>query len=98
MYNIFMYMWYTRTHTQHIYRRSTNRSTSSSDDEEVVSCCLGNITDLVVDWYGRNLYWVDRDKRVIEVSKLNGEGRTVLSVIPESYGAPAVIVLDPLRG
>lgn len=33
---------------------------------------------LAVDWIGKNLYWFDTEKRVIEVSKLNGLYPTIL--------------------
>ncbi|CAJ0919748.1 unnamed protein product [Ranitomeya imitator] len=39
---------------------------------------LSNPDGLAVDWVGGNLYWCDKGRDTIEVSKLNGAYRTVL--------------------
>uniref|UniRef100_A0A3B3HEJ1 Uncharacterized protein n=1 Tax=Oryzias latipes TaxID=8090 RepID=A0A3B3HEJ1_ORYLA len=39
---------------------------------------LSNPDGLAVDWIGGNLYWCDKGRDTIEVSKLNGAYRTVL--------------------
>ena len=90
---------HTHTHTpiQLIYRQYVNL-TSFSEPQPVVSCCLVTPEDLAVDWLGRNLYWTDSTRRVIEVAKLNGKGRSILAHIPDSLGAPSFIALDPTRG
>jgi len=97
---------YTHTHATHththppvqlIYRQYVNL-TSFSEPQPVVSCCLATPEDLAVDWLGRNLYWTDSTRRVIEVAKLNGKGCSILAHIPASLGAPSLIALDPTRG
>ena len=82
---------------QHIYRRSMN-SSESGEVECVVCCCLSAPEHIAVDWYGRNLYWTDSQLGIIEVSKLDGTERSIFALIPELYGAPSVIKIDPLRG
>lgn len=44
----------------------------------------------------KNLYWCDKGKDTIEVSKLNGQFRKVL--INKSLQEPRAISLDPIRG
>ena len=39
---------------------------------------LRNPDGIAVDWIGRNIYWCDKTKDTIEVSKLNGWYRKVL--------------------
>ena len=63
-----------------------------------MTCCLVTPEDLAVDWLGRNLYWTDSNRRVIEVAKLDGGGRTILAQIPKSFGSPSFIALDSTRG
>ena len=88
---------HTHTHTQQIYRQFVNL-TSTSELEAVVTCCLVTPEDLAVDWLGRNLYWTDSNRRVIEVAKLDGGGRTILAHIPKSIAPPSFIALDSTRG
>ena len=59
---------------------------------------MGTPADLAVDWFGKNLYWTDSTRRVIEVAKLDGSRRIILYKVPSDLGAPTLIVLDPLRG
>ena len=69
--------------------------------ETVVSCCLTAPEDLAVDWFGRNLYWTDSQRKVIEVARLDGEGgrgRSVIAIVNSSLGPPGNIALDPLGG
>ena len=84
-------------HTQQIYRQFVNL-TSTSEPEPVVTCCLVTPEDLAVDWLGRNLYWTDSNRRVIEVAKLDGSSRTILAQIPKSFGSPSFITLDSTQG
>lgn len=51
---------------------------------------------IAVDWVAKNLYWCDKGKDTIEVSKLNGQFRKVL--INKSLQEPRAISLDPIRG
>lgn len=39
---------------------------------------LRNPDGIAVDWIGRNIYWCDKTRDTIEVSKLNGSYRKVL--------------------
>ena len=64
----------------------------------MVCCCLSAPEHIAVDWYGRNLYWTDSDLGVIEIAKLDGSERSIFALIPEGFGAPSVIKVDPLRG
>ncbi|XP_023355035.1 low-density lipoprotein receptor-related protein 2 isoform X2 [Sarcophilus harrisii] len=48
---------------------------------------------IAVDWVGRNLYWTDYVLETIEVSKMDGNHRTVL--ISENVTNPRGLVLDP---
>ncbi|XP_027843018.2 low-density lipoprotein receptor-related protein 1 [Aphis gossypii] len=51
---------------------------------------------IAVDWVAKNLYWCDKGKDTIEVSKLNGQFRKVL--ISKSLAEPRALSLDPIRG
>ncbi|KAL1785367.1 low-density lipoprotein receptor-related protein 1B [Sigmodon hispidus] len=51
---------------------------------------------LAVDWIGKNLYWSDTEKRIIEVSKLNGLYPTVL--VSKRLKFPRDLSLDPPAG
>lgn len=51
---------------------------------------------IAVDWVAKNLYWCDKGKNTIEVSKLNGRFRKIL--INKSLEEPRAISLDPIRG
>ena len=51
-----------------------------------------------MDWLGRNLYWTDSERGVIEVSTLSGEARTIVGVVPRDVGRPSRLALDPLAG
>ncbi|XP_050540895.1 low-density lipoprotein receptor-related protein 1 [Daktulosphaira vitifoliae] len=51
---------------------------------------------IAVDWIAKNLYWCDKGKDTIEVSKLNGQFRKVL--INKGLQEPRAITLDPIHG
>ncbi|OTF79422.1 hypothetical protein BLA29_004356, partial [Euroglyphus maynei] len=51
---------------------------------------------IAVDWIGRNLYWCDKGKSTIEVSKLDGKFRRIL--IRRQLEEPRAIVLNPFEG
>lgn len=51
---------------------------------------------IAVDWIGRNLYWCDKGRDTIEVSKLDGRFRKVL--IKDGLEEPRAIVVDPSEG
>ena len=62
--------------------------------QPVVTCCYGNITDIAVDWWGRNLYWTDEEWGKVGVAKLDGVGQQVLA---EGLGKPTRLVINPYR-
>ncbi|CAI8020827.1 Low-density lipoprotein receptor-related protein 6 [Geodia barretti] len=81
-----------------IYRRSITIGNPESDIGEatpIITCCLATPKDLAVDWLGRNLYWTDSLRGVIEVSLLSGRSRRVLY---SELDQPSLLVLDPRRG
>ncbi|XP_069472627.1 low-density lipoprotein receptor-related protein 1B isoform X1 [Ambystoma mexicanum] len=51
---------------------------------------------LAFDWIGKNLYWSDTEKRVIEVSKFNGLYSTIL--VSKWLKFPRDLSLDPQAG
>ncbi|XP_053083242.1 low-density lipoprotein receptor-related protein 1 isoform X3 [Pangasianodon hypophthalmus] len=57
---------------------------------------LSNPDGLAVDWVGGNLYWCDKGRDMIEVSKLNGAFRTVL--INTGLREPRAIAVDVRNG
>ncbi|XP_064475155.1 prolow-density lipoprotein receptor-related protein 1-like [Ornithodoros turicata] len=60
------------------------------------STTVQNPDGLAVDWVGRNLYWCDKGKDTIEVSRLDGTFRKVL--IRTGLEEPRAIVVDPYDG
>lgn len=71
---------------------------TATPPEVIIPCCLSSPEDLAVDWLGRNLYWTDSQRGVIELSNLAGRERTVIAVVPEALGGPSHIALDPHQG
>ncbi|RVE72792.1 hypothetical protein OJAV_G00041090 [Oryzias javanicus] len=57
---------------------------------------LSNPDGLAVDWVGGNLYWCDKGRDTIEVSKLNGAYRTVL--INSGLKEPRAVAVDVRYG
>ncbi|XP_016534121.1 low-density lipoprotein receptor-related protein 1-like isoform X3 [Poecilia formosa] len=57
---------------------------------------LNNPDGLAVDWVGGNLYWCDKGRDTIEVSKLNGAYRTVL--VNSGLREPRAIAVDVRYG
>ncbi|KTG07000.1 hypothetical protein cypCar_00009024, partial [Cyprinus carpio] len=57
---------------------------------------LSNPDGLAVDWVGGNLYWCDKGRDTIEVSKLNGAYRTVL--VNTGLREPRAIAVDVRNG
>uniref|UniRef100_A0ACB8G1H2 Low-density lipoprotein receptor- protein 1B n=1 Tax=Sphaerodactylus townsendi TaxID=933632 RepID=A0ACB8G1H2_9SAUR len=72
-----------------------NRMNLNGSDVKVVhNTAVPNA--LAVDWVGKNLYWSDAEKRIIEVSKLNGLYPTVL--VSKRVKFPRDLSLDPQVG
>lgn len=59
--------------------------------EPVVTCCY-TFSDIAVDWWGRNLYWVDSTNGVLGVVKLNGRS---LQVIASDLKNPVNLIAHP---
>uniref|UniRef100_H3BGS9 Prolow-density lipoprotein receptor-related protein 1 n=1 Tax=Latimeria chalumnae TaxID=7897 RepID=H3BGS9_LATCH len=57
---------------------------------------LSNPDGLAVDWVGGNLYWCDKGRDTIEVSKLNGAYRTVL--VNVGLREPRALAVDVRNG
>ncbi len=57
---------------------------------------LSNPDGVAVDWVGGNLYWCDKGRDTIEVSKLNGAYRTVL--FNTGLREPRAIAVDVRNG
>lgn len=57
---------------------------------------LSNPDGLAVDWVGGNLYWCDKGRDTIEVSKLNGAYRTVL--VNSGLKEPRAVAVDVRYG
>uniref|UniRef100_A0A9J8C7Z3 Low density lipoprotein receptor-related protein 1Ab n=2 Tax=Cyprinus carpio carpio TaxID=630221 RepID=A0A9J8C7Z3_CYPCA len=57
---------------------------------------LSNPDGLAVDWVGGNLYWCDKGRDTIEVSKLNGAYRSVL--VNSGLREPRAVALDVRNG
>nr|XP_026693170.1 prolow-density lipoprotein receptor-related protein 1-like isoform X2 [Ciona intestinalis] len=63
---------------------------------ETIHQSLQKVDGLAVDWIGRNIYWSERDKNTIEVSKLDGSFRKVL--VRSGLEEPQAIALLPDKG
>ncbi|XP_048772894.2 low-density lipoprotein receptor-related protein 1-like isoform X3 [Ostrea edulis] len=57
---------------------------------------LRNPDGIAVDWIGRNIYWCDKTRDTIEVSKLNGSYRKVL--IQKKLQEPRALEVFPAKG
>jgi len=64
--------------------------------ETIHSSTVQSPDGLAVDWISKNLYWCDKMKDTIEVSKLNGLYRKV--IIKDNLQEPRAIVLNPYEG
>lgn len=51
--------------------------------------------DIAVDWVAENLYWTDKKRGLIEVSRLDGSFRRVIS---SQIFKPSIIAVDPILG
>uniref|UniRef100_A0A8C2EPV9 Low density lipoprotein receptor-related protein 1Aa n=1 Tax=Cyprinus carpio TaxID=7962 RepID=A0A8C2EPV9_CYPCA len=69
---------------------------NGSDVQVLHRTSLSNPDGLAVDWVGDNLYWCDKGRDTIEVSKLNGAYRTVL--VNTGLREPRAIAVDVRNG
>uniref|UniRef100_A0A6Q2Z7L4 EGF-like domain-containing protein n=1 Tax=Esox lucius TaxID=8010 RepID=A0A6Q2Z7L4_ESOLU len=65
---------------------------NGSNIEVLHRTSLSNPDGLAVDWVGGNLYWCDKGRDTIEVSKLNGAFRSVL--VNTGLREPRAVALD----
>lgn len=70
--------------------------TEDPDVQVLHSNTLQSPDGIAVDWIGRNLYWCDKGKSTIEVSRLDGKYRRVL--VRKNLEEPRAIVVNPLEG
>lgn len=83
--------------TPHDVFNNHNKSITNHNEYQILhSNTLQSPDSIAVDWIGRNLYWCDKGKSTIEVSKLNGKFRRIL--IQQQLEEPRVIVLNPIEG
>ena len=60
---------------------------------------IDSVEGLAYDWIGKNIYWVDNDRRTLEVSRYDGRFRKVLQNRAGGYlDKPRGIAVDPYRG
>lgn len=79
-----------------IIRMKWDGSANMSGSREVIhQQNLKNPDGIGFDWVARNLYWCDKGRKTIEVSKDNGYYRKLL--IDEKLDEPRAIALDPYR-
>ncbi|KAG7218254.1 hypothetical protein INR49_020502 [Caranx melampygus] len=69
---------------------------NGSDVQVLHRTSLSNPDGLAVDWVGGNLYWCDKGRDTIEVSKLNGAYRTVL--VNSGLREPRAVAVDVRYG
>uniref|UniRef100_A0A674BVJ8 LDL receptor related protein 1 n=1 Tax=Salmo trutta TaxID=8032 RepID=A0A674BVJ8_SALTR len=69
---------------------------NGSNVEVLHRTSLSNPDGLAVDWVGGNLYWCDKGRDTIEVSKLNGTFRSVL--VNAGLREPRAVALDVRNG
>ncbi|XP_035377067.1 low-density lipoprotein receptor-related protein 1 isoform X2 [Electrophorus electricus] len=69
---------------------------NGSNVEVLHRTSLSNPDGLAVDWVGGNLYWCDKGRDTIEVSKLNGAYRSVL--VNSGLREPRAVAVDVHNG
>lgn len=67
-----------------------------TDSKTIVNADLHTPNGIAVDWIADNLYWSDTDRKVIEVSRLDGSCRKKL--IYENMGDPRSLIIHPKKG
>ncbi|EDW86389.2 uncharacterized protein Dwil_GK17732 [Drosophila willistoni] len=66
-----------------------------TDNKVIVSTDLLTPNGIAVDWIAENLYWSDTDRKVIEVSRLDGSCRKKL--IEDGLGDPRSLIVHPKK-
>ena len=85
---------YVSSDSQHLVRqkRDSRAGPMLHDLRIPIDCAEG----FAVDWVGRNIYWTDAVKHVIEMATADGRYRRTL--ITQLKGSPKSLVLDPAQG
>lgn len=60
----------------------------------IITRSRGIISDLAVDWWGRNLYWTNEPLGVVGVAKLNGNNQQILV---SGLQKPQRIIVNPYQ-
>ena len=60
----------------------------------IITCSRGVISDLAIDWWGRNLYWTNEVLGVVGVAKLNGNNQQILV---SGLEKPQRIIVNPYQ-
>lgn len=77
-----------------IIRRVNLRN--NTDSKVIVNTDLLTPNGICVDWIADNLYWSDTDRKVIEVSRLDGSSRKKLVI--DDMSDPRSMIVHPKKG
>ena len=69
---------------------------NGSNMETLVTKDITTADGIAVDWMGRNMFWTDTGRNVIEVAHLDGSSR--LTLLDQNLDEPRAIALYPKRG
>ncbi|XP_055910482.1 low-density lipoprotein receptor-related protein 4 [Eupeodes corollae] len=67
-----------------------------TDNKVIVDSGLLTPNGLAVDWIADNVYWSDPDRKIIEVSRLDGSSRK--AIISEGLNDPRSLIVYPKKG
>ena len=60
---------------------------------------ISSVEGLAYDWIGQNIYWVDDERKTLEVSRYDGSSRRILIHGVSGYlRQPRGIAVDPYKG
>ena len=86
--------------TTFIFSQSTTQTCSSTSRSSLQTLqtepSLHSPAGLAVDWVAGNLYWCDKERDTIHVSRL--DGRYVRALVEEGLDEPRAIRLHPASG
>ena len=75
---------------------SITRIKRDTTNHQIIVHGIEKIEGFAVDWMSNNIYWVDPDFDVIEVSHLNGSSRYV--ILSGNMDKPNALAVHPLQG
>lgn len=84
-------LYWTDLSLKHIARANLDGS-----QEEIIVQNVSNSLGLAVDSYGGNIYFTVKDRRSVEVAKLDGSNRKAL--VQSTTHEPVGLAIDPSRG